>query len=34
MIIMCKSMIPEFDLPKTEQQIGRAIRLTTKNTSK
>ena len=32
--LICKSMIPEYDLPKREQIIGRAIRLTTKNISK
>ena len=32
--LMFKSKIPEFDLPKREQKIGRAIRLTTKNISK
>jgi hypothetical protein len=32
--LMFKSMIPEFDLPKTKQKLARAIRLTTKNISK
>ncbi len=32
--LMFKSLIPEFYLPKREQKIGRAIRLTGKNMSK
>lgn len=32
--LMFQSMMPEFNVPKTEQKIGRAIRLTTKNISK
>ena len=28
--LMFKSMIPEFNVPKREQKIGRAIRLTKK----